>query len=106
MSSSLRRPTKMLTGAGRNFGRRDWTSIGLRGARTTFGKARIRTDQRSPGLGLSYTHKEESRIVGFAAPAPDPSIEFRAPSDKHWSELVWLALIILAVAAAAAQAMK
>jgi hypothetical protein len=106
MSSSVRRSTKMLTGAGRNFGRRDWTSIGLRAARATFGNAEIRTKLVSPVGDLSYTHKEESRIVGFAAPAPDLSVNFSEPSDKHWSELLWLALIILAVAAAAVQAIK
>jgi hypothetical protein len=50
-----------------------------------------------PGSGPSHSH--ESRIVGFDASNPPPTAD--APSDKDWSELLWLGLIMLAVAAAA-----
>jgi Protein of unknown function (DUF4236) len=102
MSFSVRRSIKNPTGTRRNFARRDWTSIGLRGARVTFGKARARTKPGSPGSGLSYTHTDESRIVGFVAPASDPSLESNASPRRDWRGLFWIALIIFAIAAAAA----
>ena len=98
MSLPVRRSIKNPTGTRRNFVRRDWTSIGLRGARATFGKARARV---KPGSG------EESRIVGFDAPASNAPLTTSPRSDKDWSELLWLGLIMLAIAAAAAmQTMK
>src|ERR1700690_3619092 len=72
MSFSVRRSIKNPTGTRRNFARRDWTSIGLRGARVSFGKARARTKPKSPGSGRSSTHMDESRVVGSHAPPSKP----------------------------------
>jgi len=106
MSFSVRRSIKNPTGTRRNFPRRDWTSIGLRGARVSFGKARARTNLGSHGGGLSYTHMDESRVVGFNAPASHPSLDSSASPGRDWRGLLWIALIVLAIAAAAAQTMK
>jgi len=96
MSFPVRRSIKNPTGTRRNFARRDWTAIGLRGARATIGKARGRVKPGSPGSG------EESRIVGFDAPASNAPLTASPPTDKDWSELLWLGLIMFAIAAAAA----
>jgi hypothetical protein len=106
MSFPVRRSIKNPTGTRRNFARRDWTSIGLRGARATFGKARARTKPGSPGSGLSYAHLEESRVVGFEAPASSPPINSIARPGPDWRGLLWIALIVVAIAAAAIQVMK
>jgi Protein of unknown function (DUF4236) len=106
MSSPVRRSIKNPTGTRRNFARRDWTSIGLRGARVTFGEARARKKPGSPGSGLSNTRMEESRIVGFEAPALKPPLDSSAPPRRDWRGLLWIALIIFAIAAAAMQAVK
>jgi hypothetical protein len=102
MNSPVSRPVKVSFRIRRNFVSRDWTSIGLRGARATVRKAGTRAKLRSPGSGLSCTHTDESRVVGFAAPAPEPCLDSSTASDKHWRELVWIALIMFAIAAAAA----
>jgi len=106
MSFSVRRSIKNPTGTRRNFARRDWTSIGLRGARVSFGKARACTKLGAPGSGLSHTHMDESRVVGFVAPASNPSLDSNASAARDWRGLLWIALIAFAIAAAAAQAMK
>ena len=106
MNFPARRSIKMLTGIGRNFGRRDWTSIGLRGMRVTVGKAGTRTKLGSPGSGLSYAHRENSRSIGLREPASDPSPDSGAQPKKDWRGLFWIALIIFAIAAAATQAIK
>jgi hypothetical protein len=95
------RPIKLSFRIRRNLVSRDWTSIGLRGARVSFGKARARTKPGSPVSGLSYTHSEESRIVGFDAPTPNPPLPTGSPSEKDWSEWLWLGLIMLSIAATA-----
>jgi hypothetical protein len=101
------RPIKLSFRVRRNFVSRDWTSIGLRGAHVPFRKAGSRTTATSPGAGLTYSHAEESRIVGFDAPASNPPLTSSAPSEKDWSKWLWLGLIMLAIAAAATvQAMK
>jgi hypothetical protein len=102
MSFPVRRSIKNPTGTRRNFARRDWTSIGLRGARVTFGKGRGRTKLGSPGSGLSYTHSEESRNIGLREPAPDLPPNSSAPPNRNWRELLWIGLIMFAIAAAAA----
>jgi uncharacterized protein DUF4236 len=101
MSFPVRRSIKNPTGTRRNFSRRDWTSIGLRGARVTRGKTSTRTKIGLPGSSLSDAYMVESRIVGFDAPYSDPQLTTRTPSEKGWSELLWLGLILLAIAAAA-----
>jgi hypothetical protein len=107
MSFPVRRSSKNPTGTRRNFGRRDWTSIGLRGMRATLGKARTRAKLAVPGIGLSNAHMEESRIVGFDAPAASPALTPGTTSEKDRRELLWLGLIMFAIVAAAAmQAMK
>src|ERR1700674_1604207 len=106
MSFSVRRSIKNPTRTRRNFARRDWTTIGLRGARVSFGKARARTNLGSPGGGLSYTHMDESRVVGFVAPASNPSLDSGASPGTDWRGLIWICLIVFAIAAAAAQVMK
>jgi hypothetical protein len=103
MSSYVRRSIKMLTGMHRNFGRRDWTSIGLRGMRLT-GRASIRT--KVGPTPSSYTHTDESRIVGFVAPATNPSLDSNSSPRRDWRGLLWIALIIFAIAVAAMQAVK
>jgi len=94
-------PNKLSFRIRRNFVSRDWTSIGLRGARVASRDTRARTNPGSPGSGPSYAHIEESRVVGFAAPTSNPSLDFTAPR-KDWRGLLWIALIIFAIAAAAA----
>jgi hypothetical protein len=99
-------PIKLSFRIRRNFVSRDWTSIGLRGARVTFGKARACTKLGSPGSGLSYTHTDEARVVGFVAPASNPSLDSSASPRRDWRGLLWIALIVVAIAAAATQVMK
>jgi hypothetical protein len=106
MSSSVRRSIKMLTGIGRNSGRRDWTSIGLRGMRVTVGKTATRTKVGLPSMDLSYAHREESRSIGVRAPARNPPLNSSAPPDKDWRGLLWIALTVCLIAAAAAQVIK
>lgn len=106
MSFSVRRSIKNPTGTRRDSARRDWTSIGLRRARVSFGKAHARTNIGSPGSGLSYTQMDKSRVVGFVAPASKPSLDSNATAARDWRGLLWIALVALAIAAAAAQAIK
>jgi hypothetical protein len=94
------RPIKLSFRVRRNFVSRDWTSIGLRGAHVS-SKARTRTKLESPGNGPSHTHMEESRIVGFSAPDSHPPLSTNASSEHAWTELLWLGLIMFAIAAAA-----
>jgi hypothetical protein len=106
MSLPVHRSIKNPTWTRRNFARRDWTSIGLRGAHVSR-KTRARTKLESAGSGLCHTHMEELRTVGFNAPASHPPLTTSAPSEKDWRELFWLGLIMFSIAAAAAlQAMK
>jgi hypothetical protein len=49
---------------------------------------------------------DESRVVGFNAPASNPSLDSSAPPRRDWRGLLWIAIIVLAIAAAAAQLMK
>jgi hypothetical protein len=55
-----------------------------------------------PASGLSHGYTEESRIIGFDAPASIPPSAAVAQYDNDWSDWLWLSLIMLAVAAAAA----
>jgi hypothetical protein len=105
MSSPVRRPAEISLRIRRNFAKRDWTSIGLRGLRVT-GKASTRTKLKSAGSGLSYVHSEKSRSIGIREPAPDHSLNLMAPPEKDWRGLFWIVLILLAIAAAVAQVMK
>jgi len=100
MRFPVRRSIKMLTGIGRNFGRRDWTSIGLRGMRAN-GEAGTRTKAGVPGGGVSCTHIKESRVVGFDAPASKPSFDSVSLPRRDWRGLLWIGLIVFAIAAAA-----
>ena len=106
MSSSVRRPVKLSFRVRRNFKRRDWTCIGLRGANVAARKAATRTKLGNPSTDLSYAHKEKSRSIGLREPAPDPSLNSSARPKKDWRGLLWIALIVSAIAVAAAQAMK
>jgi hypothetical protein len=101
MSFPIRRAVKHSFRVRRNFATRDWTSIGLRGMRVSLRKAGTRTIATPAGSNASYTQAEESRIVGFHAPASNPPVNSGAPLEKDWSELLWLGLIVLAIAAAA-----
>jgi hypothetical protein len=96
------RPIKLSFRIRRNFVSRDWTSIGLRGAHATFRKTSTRTKLGSSGGGPTHAHVEESRIVGFAAPASNPSLDSNASPRRDWRGLLWTALIAFAIAAAAA----
>ena len=100
MSIPVRRSIKNPTGTRRNFARRDWTSIGLRGARVSLGLARAHTKPGVHDSGLSYTHTEESRSIGLREPAPDPAPISGAP-PRNWRELLWIGLITFAIAVAA-----
>jgi hypothetical protein len=64
------------------------------------------TTANLPGSGLSKMTMEESRIVGFDAPASKPPFDSSALPRRDWRGLLWIALIVCAIAAAAAQAMK
>jgi hypothetical protein len=92
------RPIKLSFRIRRNFVSRDWTSIGLRGARVPFRKASTRMTATLPGSALSY----ESRVVGFTAPASNLSLDSNASPRRDWRGLLWTALIVFAIAAAAA----
>jgi hypothetical protein len=94
------RPIKLSFRVRRNFKSRDWTSIGLREAHVTFSKPATRTRLESPGSGLRHSHGQESRIVGFDAEVSNPPLTI-APSEKDWSEWLWLGLIMLAITAVA-----
>jgi hypothetical protein len=61
-----------------------------------------RATARLPGSGRNHGYAEESRIVGFDAPASIPPPTAGAQSDDDWSDWLWLSLIMFAVAAAAA----
>jgi len=106
MSSSVRRPVKISLRIRRNFARRDWTCIGLRGANVAARKAATRTKLEAPSSGLSYAHQEKSRSIGFREPAPDRSLVSSGRPKKDWRGWLWIGLIVSAIAAAAAQAMK
>ena len=101
MSLPVRRSIKNPTGTRRNFAKRDWTSIGLRGARVGLGLARAPTKPQSPGSALSYTHSEDSRSIGLREPVPAPPPNSSAPPGD-WRELLWIGLIMFAIAVAAA----
>jgi hypothetical protein len=96
------RPINFSVRIRRNFVSRDWTSIGLRGARATLRKASTRTKPGSSGSGPSYMHTDESRIVGFAAPALNPPLDTNPSPRRDRRGLLWTALIVFAIAAAAA----
>jgi hypothetical protein len=104
MSLPVRRSIKNPTGIRRNFVSRDWTSIGLRGARVTLGKARTRTKLGSPDSELSYAHREDSRSIGLREPARHTTPNSGGSPRSDWRGLLWIALILFAIAAAAAQA--
>ena len=90
-------PAKLSFRVRRNFKNRDWTSIGLRGSRATVRKASARKTTTHPGSAP----KDEPRVVGFDAPASNPGLTAAAPSDKDWSEWLWIGLIMLAIAGVA-----
>ena len=69
-------------------------------AKMTFGSTR--TKPGSPGRALTYMHTEESRIVGFVTAASIPSLDSSAPG-RDWRGLLWIALIVFAIATAAAK---
>jgi hypothetical protein len=53
---------------------------------------------------MSFTHLDKQRrerLVVFA-----PSLNSSAPRGKAWREWLWIALVVVAIAAAAIQAMK
>lgn len=104
----FRRSIKLLSGMRLNFRRRGIsTSVGVHGASlVTLGKTGTRTTVALPGSGLSYAHMEESRVVGFVAPASNPSLTSNVLPGRDWRGLLWIGLVVLAIAAAAAQTMK
>jgi hypothetical protein len=63
----------------------------------------IRKTSGLPGAGLSYTHMEETRAVGFGAPAANVLLDCSAPPRRDWRGLLWIGLIVFAIAAAAAR---
>jgi hypothetical protein len=99
------RPVKLSSRVRRNFKSRDWTSIGLRAAHASR-KAGTRTNLKFPGSGLSHVHSEQSRSIGLREPAPNRTPNSRALAGKDRRGLFWIALIVVAITAAAAQVMK
>jgi hypothetical protein len=107
MSLPSRRSIKLLPAIRQNSGKRGVaTSIGVRGARVRFGKGSTRATVGQPRSGPSYADTESSRIVGFDAPASNPSLDADAPADEAWRGWLWIALIVFEIAAAVVQAMK
>jgi hypothetical protein len=80
------------------------TSIGARGANVTFGKTGTRTTAGLPGSDLSFTHLDKQRRERLVV--LHPSLNSGAFPARDWRGLLWIALIVSAIAAAAAQAMK
>jgi hypothetical protein len=106
MGLRFHRSIKLLPGIRLNFGKRGIsTSIGVRGAHVTFGKTGTRTTVGLPGSGLSYTHMETSRTIGVDPPASSPSLHPSAPAGKDWRGLIWIALIVISIAASALQSL-
>ena len=103
--SAPARPIKLSFRIRRNFVSRDWTSIGLRRAHVNR-KAGTRTTLGSPGSGLSYAHSEQSRSIGLREPARDSSLNSRVRPGRDWRGMIWIALVVLAIAAVASQALK
>jgi hypothetical protein len=101
MSLQPRRPLNLSFRVRRNFKTRDWTSIGLRGTRASSRKAAKRPIAPLAASNPSSKHGGESRSVGFDAPDSSPPLTTGAPTEKDWSEWLWLGLVMLALAAAA-----
>jgi hypothetical protein len=80
------------------------TSIVVRGAHLTFGKAGARTTVGLPGTGLSFTHLDKQRRERLVALAP--ALNSSASPGRAWRGWLWIVLIVIAIAAAVAQAMK
>ena len=78
--------------------------IGVRGAHFTFGKTGTRTTVGLPGSDLSFTHLDKQRRERLVV--LHPSLNSGALPARDWRGLLWIALIVSAIAAAAAQAMK
>jgi hypothetical protein len=107
MGFRFRRSIKLLPEIRLNFGKRGVsTSIGVRGAHVTVGKTGIRTTVGLPGSGISYTHLDKPHHERSVASAPDRALNSSTPPGKAWRGWLWIALIVFAIAAAAAQVMK
>ena len=105
MTFRFRSSIKILPGIRLNFGKRGIsTSIGVRGAHITFGKTGTHTAVGLPGSGMSFTHLHKQRREHLVV--LDPSLNSSAPPGKAWRGWLWIALIVFAIAAAAAQVMK
>jgi Protein of unknown function (DUF4236) len=105
MAFRFRRSIKIFPGIRLNFGKRGvLTSVGVRGTHVTFGKTGTRTTVGLPGSGLSFTHLDKQRRERLVALAP--SLNSSASPGKDWRGWLWIAPIVFAIAAAAAQVMK
>jgi hypothetical protein len=105
MGFRFHRSIKILPGIRLNFGKRGVsTSIGVRGAHLTFGKAGTRTTVGLPGTGLSFTHLDKQRRERLVALAP--ALNSSASPGRAWRGWLWIVLIVFAIAATVAQAMK
>jgi hypothetical protein len=80
------------------------TSIGARGAHIAVGKTGTRTTVGLPGSGSSFTHLDKQRRERLVV--LHPSLNSGALPARDWRGLLWIALIVFAIAATAAQAMK
>jgi hypothetical protein len=69
-------------------------------------KMSARTTARLPGSGLGNARMEDPRIVGFDAPAWKLPLDPTSPPRRDWRGLLWIALIMFAITAAAIQAIK
>jgi hypothetical protein len=101
----VRRSIKILPGIRLNFGKRGIsTSIGIRGAHVTIGKTGTRTTVGLPGSSLSFTHLDKQRRERLVVLAP--SLDSGASPGNAWRGWLWIALTVVAIAAAAAHVMK
>jgi hypothetical protein len=59
-----------------------------------------------PESGLCSTHVEETRVIGFVASGSSPSLNSNALPGRDWRGLLWIGLVVFAIAVAAVQAMN
>jgi hypothetical protein len=101
MSLKVRRPVQLSFRVRRNFATRDWTSIGLRGARVSLREVGRVVKRGSAGSGQSPAHSDESRIIGFRKTAAKPDLDSSALPARDRRGFFWITFVALSIAAAA-----